>query len=119
MKRLLPTLAAAALLAQPLAGSAPAHAAAPSGETGFAPGQVIVKFDGERLGKTVKLPPRVGVREAVAALSKNPRVVYAEPNYIATASALGAEPAPFIPNDPGKLTGSIVPSGWILKQWNF
>jgi serine protease len=119
MKRLLPILAAAALLVQPLAGSTPAHAAATSGETGFAPGQVIVKFDGERLGRTVKLPPRVGVREAVAALSKSPRVVYAEPNYIATASALGVGPAPFIPNDPGKLTGSIVPSGWILKQWNF
>jgi hypothetical protein len=119
MKRLIPTLAAAALLVAPLTGSAPARAAAPSGGTGFAPGQVIVRFDGERLGRAVKLPPRVGVREAAAALRRSPRVVYAEPNYIATASAASADSGPFIPNDPGALLGPIVPGGWILRQWNF
>ena len=119
MKRFLPILAAAALLAPPLAGSAPARAAAPRGATGFAPGQVIVKFKGERLGKTVELPPRVSVREATAALRKSPHVAYAEPNYIATASAASAGAIPFIPNDPGRLVNPGVPGGWVRKQWNF
>jgi serine protease len=117
MKRTLPTLAAAALLVASLAGSTTARAAAPNGGTGYAPGQVIVKFDGERFGKTVKLPPRVGVREAAAALSKSPHVAYAEPNYIATASALDS--APFIPNDPGTLANVAFLGNWIRKQWNF
>ena len=117
MKRILPTLAAAALLVASLAGSTTARAAAPSGGTGYAPGQVIVKFDGERFGKTVKLPPRVGVREAAAALSKSPHVAYAEPNYIATASALDS--APFIPNDPGTLANVAFLGNWVRKQWNF
>ncbi len=36
--------------------------------------------------RAVALPPRVGVREAAAALRRSPRVAYAAPNYIATAS---------------------------------
>jgi serine protease len=89
-----------------------------SGAHGFAPHQVVVKFEGEARGRTVGLPPGIGVREAASALRDNTRVTYAEPNYIATAS----EP-PFsgIPNDPGSL--DAVPSsavgGWVTKQWNF
>jgi serine protease len=119
MNRRLPTLIATTLLAALSAAPALAHATAPSGGTGFAPGQVIVKFTGERVGRTMALPPRVGVREAAAALSKSPRVAYAEPNYIARASAVSVGLTPFIPNDPGRLTGTAVPSGWTSKQWNF
>ncbi|HEY7257383.1 MAG TPA: S8 family serine peptidase [Solirubrobacterales bacterium] len=91
-------------------GLSPAH--------GFAPHQVIVKFDGEARGRALPLPPGVGVREAATALRGNPRVAYAEPNYIATASE-----APFlgIPNDPGVLDAipSSTAGGWVSKQWNF
>ena len=62
--------------------------------------------------------PGSGVREAAAALRQNPRVDYAEPNYIAT--AIGAALLG-LPNDPGSL--DAVPStaigGWVTKQWNF
>jgi serine protease len=119
MNRRLPTLIAATLLAALSIVPASAYAAAPSGGTGFVPGQVIVKFDGEQVGRAMALPARVDVREAAAALSKSPRVAYAEPNYIATASGVSVGPTPFIPNDPGRLTGTAVPSGWTRKQWNF
>jgi serine protease len=118
MTRSVPIFAAAALLSVASA-AAPASAkigVSPARE--FAPGQAIVKFVGEP-AKTVRLPPRVGVREAVAALRKNPRVAYAEPNYIARASGVGIGSAPFAPNDPGVLTGRTVPGGWFRKQWNF
>ncbi len=54
---------------------------------GFAPRQLLVKFEGEQRGRAIELPPGAGVRQAARALRRNPNVVYAEPNYIATASA--------------------------------
>jgi serine protease len=81
----------------------------------FAPRQLVVKFEGEPRGRAVVLPNRLGVREAVAALRRNPGVAYAHPNYIATASVLPNG----LPNDPGPLGGAAVPGGWTLKQWNF
>jgi serine protease len=117
MKRLLPTLAAAALLAALSSVATPAGAATgiapatPARE--FAPGQVVVKFRGRRFGRVLALPPRVGVREAAAALRRSPRVAYAEPDYIATAST-------FLPNDTGTVPATPDFGGdWMQRQWNF
>ncbi len=111
---------AAALFAAPAAVAPAAGAAtgvAPARE--FAPRQVVVKFEGQRFGHAVGLPPRVGVREATAALRKSPHVAYAEPNYIATASAASVGSIPFVPNDPGRLVDPAGPGGWVDEQWNF
>jgi serine protease len=120
MNRRLPTAAAILLavlclspaLAWAAVGIAPAH--------GFAPHQLVVKFDGASSARTVVLPRQAGVREAVAALRDSPRVDYAAPNYIASASATPEEPVATIPNDPGPISGPPgPPGGWVLKQWNF
>jgi serine protease len=127
MKRRLRKLTAAALstgsaallatLAVPAAGDA-ATAIAPA--RGFVPHELVVKFEGARHGRTIGLPAGIGVRTAVARLRRNPRVAYAAPNYVATASAPQIAPAVRIPNDPGTLGGSTaIPGGWALKQWNF
>lgn len=87
----------------------------------FVPRELVVKVEGERAPRTVELPEGVSVRERAQALRANPRVEYAAPNYIATASAT---PVPFtVPNDTGSLGGSAeaasFPGDWTLKQWNF
>src|SRR6478609_8546899 len=106
MRRLLPTLATAALLAASVVDAAPAGAAtAVAAAHGFAPRQVVVKFDGERGGRTLALPRGAGVRQTAAALRTNPRVTYAEPDYVATASA-EPEIGFVLPNDPGTLDGA-------------
>jgi len=119
LRTLLPpaTIACMGLLAAPAQGAsgiAPAH--------GFAPRQLLVKHEGQRHGQAVRLGRGVGVREAARALRRNPNVVYAVPNYIASASALN--PSPFDPNDTGSLAG-VAPEAssgagdWVFKQWNF
>lgn len=131
MRRIFPTLVPALLLAA-LVPAAPADADPAVGQArGFAPGQLVVKFEGERAGRRVTIAAGVGVRRAAAALRHNPRVAYAEPNYIATASAIGlaqAAAAPpslqfRFPDDPGTLDGAsgavVVSGGWVQKQWNF
>jgi serine protease len=101
-------LAAAVLSATALAAALPAGASAAAD---FAPGEVIVKFDGSA-ARTVDLPRDAGVRTTAAALRQNPAVDFAAPNYIATASAL--------PNDPGTSPGIRgKPRGWVKRQWNF
>ncbi len=127
MTRPLPALTAA-LLALALAfGAAPADAAVGVGPAHeFTSGRLVVKFDGQRFGRAVELPPRVGVRQAAATLRDNPRVAYAVPDFIATASAINRQPR-FLPNDsgaipgaPGTSSGAIAnPGSWVLKQWNF
>jgi serine protease len=94
------------LLAAALAATG-ADAADTPAAAAFVPGQLLVRFDGgaERL---VKLPQGVDVPSAEQALESNPSVAYAEPNYVAHASA--------IPDDPG-LVGA--PGGWERTQWNF
>jgi serine protease len=113
---LLGAIGAIALAASPAlaeTGVAPARA--------FAPGQLLVKFEGQRRGEAVALPPGAGVRETARALRRSPAIVYAEPNYIASASATPAEP--FDPDDSGALeegAGSSTTAGdWAFKQWNF
>jgi serine protease len=118
-------LAALAALAAP--GASAAVGLAPA--RGFAPRQLLVKLEGERHGRAVRLPPGVGVHAAAAALRTNPRVDYAVPNYLATASATpnsaaaSAEETFELPDDPGTLGGpaeAATPLGdWTIKQWNF
>jgi serine protease len=122
MRRLLPIFAAAALLAL-LAGAAAAGAAmriAPA--HGFAPRRLIVKFAGAPRGRAVALPAGAGVGRAAAALRRNPSVAYAEPDYVATASASPAGTF-VLPNDPGTLDGASEAAAsagdWAFKQWSF
>ncbi len=122
MRRLLPILATAALLAGFAAN--PAGAATGIGPAhGFVPRQLVVKFEGERGGRTLALPAGAGVRKAATALRRNPRVAYAEPNYIATASETLPGSNFVLPNDPGTLGGASEAAAsagdWAFKQWNF
>ena len=114
--------------AEAVTGLSPAHPA-----RGFAPRQLVIKFDGQRNGRTVGLPAGSGVLATARALRANPRVEYAEPNYAATASAApAATPAPappaaadaLLPNDPGTLeanasTSPVTAGDWDLRQWDF
>ncbi len=124
MRRLLPILATATMLAGFAVGPASAGAAATiSPAHGFAPRQLVIKFDGEPRGRTLALPVSAGVRRTAAALRRNPRVAYAEPDYVATASALEPSPSFILPNDPGTLDGASEAAAsagdWAFKQWNF
>jgi serine protease len=123
MKRLSPILIPLALLAAlgAFPAAAPARTALDTAH-GFAPRQVVVKFVGQRRGRALRLPRGAGVLETARALRRNPRIAYAEPNYLATASA--AEPGELeLPNDPGTLEGTgepvAGPGDWAYKQWNF
>ncbi|MGN6258354.1 MAG: S8 family serine peptidase [Solirubrobacterales bacterium] len=122
MRRLLRTLLPLVVLAIP--GSLlPCAQAQPGVGTahGFAPHQLVVKFEGQKVGRALSLAPGAGVRQTARALRQNPHVVYAEPNYVATASATSGEP--FDPNDPGVLGTSAEATpllgDWADKQWNF
>jgi serine protease len=120
MNRRLLTAAANLFAALCLTPATAGAAAGVGAAHGFASHQLVVKFSGARTSRTVALPRGVGVHEAVAALRDSPRVEYAAPNYLATASATGEEPVATIPNDPGPIAGPPgPPGGWVLKQWNF
>jgi serine protease len=120
MNRRLPTAAAAILLAALLGATPAAAATAIAPAHGFVPHQLLVKFAGERQARTIGLPPQAGVQQAAIALRRSPRVAYAVPDYIATASATKSETVIEIPNDPGPLSGPPgPPGGWVGKQWNF
>lgn len=121
MRRLLRTLLPLTVAVALAVAASPAWAAtgiAPA--RSFAPRQLLVKFEGQRQGQAIRLAPGVGVRGAARALRRNPDVVYAEPNYIARASA---SPAPFRPDDSGALgsapQASSARAGWAYRQWNF
>ncbi len=122
MIRRAPILAAAALLAAAIAAAPAGAASGVSPAREFAPGRVLVKLRGERGGRTVDLPAGVGVRGAARALRRSPRVAYAVPDYLATASSAKATPLldSAIANDPGPLsTPPGPPGGWVSLQWNF
>jgi serine protease len=121
MIRRAPILAAAALLATMIAVAPATATTGVSQAHGFAPGRVVLKLRGQRRGRAVDLPPGVGVRQAASALRRSPRVAYAAPDYIATASSARAPLlASGIPNDPGPLsTPPGPPGGWTSLQWNF
>jgi serine protease len=120
MSRRLTTSAALVLLAA-ATPQAPAQAEIGlSPARDFVPRQVVVKFEGQRVGRAVSLPAGVGVRQAARALRRNPRVAYAAPNYIATASKRPLLSESGIPNDPGPIDGTPgPPGGWVSLQWNF
>jgi serine protease len=112
MIRWLPISAALALLGTGTAAVPAVAATGISPAREFAPHQVLLKLKGTHRERTMRLPAGVGVRQAAAALRRNPRVAYAAPNYIATASAL--------PDDPGPLSAPPgPPGGWTSLQWNF
>jgi serine protease len=119
MRRHLRTLLPlAAIFGVALPASATGAATAVGEDHGFAPRQLVVKLDGQRFGRALRLAPEAGVRRTATALRGNPRVVYAEPNYVATASATSE---PFDPDDTGTLdAGEFGEAGnWAFKQWNF
>jgi serine protease len=116
MIRRAPILAAVALLATAVAAAPAGAATGLSPARAFAPGQVVLKLRGQRAGRAIDLPPGVRVRQAARALRRSPRVAYAAPNYIATASS--TSPPPFFPDDPGPLAGRLIAGGWIHRQWN-
>jgi len=117
------TTIAAVLLLVSAAAAAPAGAIGISPGHEFAPHQVVLEFEGQRSGHAVKLPPGVSVHRAAAALRHSPRIAYAAPNYIATASATTKSPPlpdSGIPNDPGTIFDPQgPPGGWVSLQWNF
>jgi serine protease len=126
MTRRLPILAALMLLAASsgfaaLASPPPAGARiglAPA--LGFAPHRVVYKLAGQRRGRAAVLPSSIGVRQAVAVLQSSPRVDYAAPDYVATASKAPAPLDLALPNDPGPIDGTPgAPGGWVSLQWNF
>lgn len=109
---LLTTLALAGAPARAATGLAPAH--------GFAPHQVVLKLAGDRQAGAFHLRRGADVSAVVAALRANPRVEYAAPNFIATASVTAPVAEPVVPNDPGPIAGAPgPPGGWVSKQWNF
>jgi serine protease len=115
--------ALAALLALLGAGAGTAAAASAIGQHhAFAPRQLVVKFEGERHGRTIGLPRGAGVLETARALRAKPNVDYAVPNYTAHASAV--EPEPFDPDDDGTIeavpgSSTTTPGGWAARQWDF
>jgi serine protease len=122
MARLIRTLLPLAALAlAPVATPAAEAATAIAPAREFAPRQLLVKFEGQRTGRAVTLARGSSVPRAARALRANERVVYAEPNFVASASVV--RPSPFDPNDSGVLlpsAGSSTGSGdWALRQWNF
>jgi serine protease len=124
MRRLLPIFVTAALFAALSAGAADASAATGIGPAhGFAPHRVVVKFDGEQAGRAVRLAAGISVPKVAAALRSNPRVAYAEPDYVATTSETSTETGFAIPDDPGTLDGASEAAAsagnWTFKQWDF
>jgi serine protease len=120
MTRSIPILAAVALLSATITAAPAGAATSISSAHEFVPRQVVLKLQGARVARTVALPAGVDVRRAVATLRRNPRVAYAAPNYIATASKTATTATAGIANDPGALTTPPgPPGGWVSLQWNF
>ena len=121
MRRLLRILLPLVLSMAALPTGAAASQSAIGAAREFAPRQLLVKFEGQRLDRAVELPRGAAVGRWAARLRQNPDVVYAEPNYIATASAI--DQAPFDPNDSGSIEAAAAASSeagkWAYKQWNF
>jgi serine protease len=115
----LTTAAVLALLAPAATAAAAEAATGLSSAREFVPRQVIVKLEGQRQARTVRIAAGSGVRRTVRALRRRPRVVYAAPNYIATASTrVPRLAASGVPNDSGQIDGSGTPGGWVSLQWN-
>jgi serine protease len=118
MKQLLRTLLPLAAVALTVVVPSARAETAISPAREFAPRQLLVKFEGQRVGRALELAPGTGVLRSARVLRRNPSVVYAEPNYLAFASA-----EPFEPDDSGSLAAtagsSSVAGNWAFRQWNF
>jgi len=120
MIRRLPIAAASVLLAGAIAAAPATATTGLSAAREFVPQQVVLRFEGQPSGRALELPAGIGVQRAVAALRRSPRIAYAAPNYIATASKTPALPASGIADDPGPISGIPgPPGGWVSLQWNF
>jgi serine protease len=108
LRRLAPPLLAAAAVLGLGAGGSPA-ARFNGGAPAYAPGEVVVGYDGGGPGQVLHVPPG-RVRATVARLRDIPGVAFAAPNPIAHASQVP------LPNDPG-ISG--YPGGLAALQWNF
>jgi len=97
------------LLAGGLLAPSPAPAATP-GSGSYAPDEVLVRYRGEPAEHELKLPAGTAVPDAVRTLRHDPRVAYANPDYVVTAAASCG-----FPNDPGHRG----PDCWRDDQWNF
>jgi serine protease len=122
MRRLLPTLALVAVMA--LLGTAQA-AAETALAPAFVPDRLVVKFEGAGPSRAVALPAGAALGRSAEALRRNPRVAYAEPNWVATASAVKSAETPaeiVVPDDSGSLgegAEAAALGDWTFKQWNF
>ena len=97
-KTLIPLIALAALAAPPTAAAAP--------------DEVVLRMKGAHKARVIPAGD-AGAAATARALRANPRIAYAVPNYVATASAIA-------PNDPGTAPGRQGrPRGWLSRQWNF
>jgi serine protease len=94
-----------------LAGAAFAAPLAHASGSPYAPGEVVAKLKGQPTEHDIALPAGVTVPQAVRSLRANPKVAYANPNYLASASTVN-------PNDPGSGRPPKA-HGWRVDQWNF
>lgn len=119
MNRRLPIATVALLAMLALAGECADATPGVSAPHGFAPQRLVIKLAGDRVARTVGLRPGADVRAVAAAARRDPRVQYAVPDYIATASLAEPGEEREVPNDPGPITGPPgAPGGWVEKQWN-
>jgi serine protease len=110
LRRLAPPLLAAAAAAVLGLGTGSSSAASfNGGAPAYAPGEVVVGYDGGGPGQVLHVPPG-SVRATIARLRQTPGVAFAAPNPIARASQVP------LPNDPG--IGGY-PGGLAALQWNF
>ena len=110
-------LGAALLVVAALAAvvAAPARASFNGGAPAYAPGEVVVGYDGADGGQVLHVAPG-RVRATVAKLRRTPGVAFAAPNPIAHASGARASATVPLPDDPG---GRGYPGGLAGMQWNF
>jgi serine protease len=95
-----------------VAAPAVSEASPPNEGRAYVPGELLVRFRGERAEREYDLPAGAGVQTTARALERNPRIRWAVPNYVARASGRG-----WIPDDRGDKGGP--PGGWQKLQWHF
>ena len=122
MRRLLPILAAAAPARRVRRRARRRGARRSRPRTGSRRARSWSSSRASSAGARWPCPPAPGCARRRRPCASNPRVAYAEPDYIATASA--TEPPGFaLPNDPGTLDGASEAAAsagdWAFKQWNF
>lgn len=75
---------------------------------------VLVQFKGERTLSLLELPEGASTERAIQTLRANPRVLYAEPNYIVTAAAASITPDDSEFLKQSYLSASRIPEAWSL-----